>query len=124
MLGAGYTLLVALDSIAEKSNKAVLLSGTVVFGASIGYSRFFLGLHSSNQIIYGSLLGIWLATSIHYIFRADMIRHLNKVLKLVDQDYTSNSVYALVSLAAMMTTLIANYYLVETNDLPEWITRI
>jgi len=124
MIGVGYTLLVALDSIAENSNKAGLLSGTVIFGASLTYSRFFLGLHSIDQIIYGSLLGIWLATSLHCIFRADVIKHLNKVLELVDQDYTSNSVYALVSLAAMMTTLIANYYLFEPNNLPEWSTRI
>ena len=89
MIGIGYTLLIAFDSIAENSQysngeKTGLLSGSVVFGASIAYSRFFLGLHSIDQIIYGSVIGIWLAISLHYIFREDVMKHLNQILELVD----------------------------------------
>ena len=36
-------------------------------------SRLILGLHSINQVIYGSLLGIWIFYAIIYIFKLDKI---------------------------------------------------
>ena len=52
------------------------------------------------------------------------MQHLNRMLELVDQDYTKNAIYAITALTAMMAILIANYYLVEPNNLPEWTIRI
>lgn len=37
------------------------------FGLTIGYSRLVLGMHSMNQILFGELLGVWIAFSWHYI---------------------------------------------------------
>ena len=41
----------------------------VTFGATIGYSRMFLGVHSLNQVILGWSLGIWLAFTLEFIFK-------------------------------------------------------
>ena len=52
MIGAGLPLLIALDFIAdyvtETAEKARILAGTLAFGASVGYSRLFLGVHGLN----------------------------------------------------------------------------
>ena len=85
MFGVGYTILVTLDSIAVNSQyrsgqKASFLGGSLLFGLSIAYSRTILGVHSWDQIIYGSSIGIWLALSTHYIIRTEMMEHLNRVL--------------------------------------------
>ena len=34
-----------------------------------GYSRFILGYHSWNQILYGWQLGVWLACVFHVLLR-------------------------------------------------------
>lgn len=46
---------------ANKFQKGALLVLAVFFSFSIGYSRFILGVHSLDQIIYGLLLGVWIA---------------------------------------------------------------
>jgi len=51
MVGIGYALLVTLDHIAANidysmSSKILLHVLAMVYGASLGYSRLFLGLHS------------------------------------------------------------------------------
>ena len=46
MIGVGYTFLVALDITASSGQRAGLLGGSLLYGFSIAYSRFFLGLHS------------------------------------------------------------------------------
>lgn len=45
----------------------------VTFGLTIGYSRLFLGVHSMNQILFGWLLGTWMAFTCHFIFRDKII---------------------------------------------------
>lgn len=41
--------------------------GAFLFAMSIGYSRFVLGMHSMNQIVFGLLLGAWVAVSFHFL---------------------------------------------------------
>ena len=52
MIGVGIPLLIALDLIAdyatETAEKARILAVTLAFGASVGYSRLFLGVHGLN----------------------------------------------------------------------------
>lgn len=43
-----------------------LCLAAVVFSCSIGWSRFVLGAHSMNQIIFGLLLGAWIACTFHF----------------------------------------------------------
>ena len=44
-----------------------MLVVALVFAFTIAYSRLVLGMHSLNQIIFGLLLGTWLAFSFHFI---------------------------------------------------------
>ena len=43
-----------------------MLLVVVFFGASIGYSRVILGVHSWNQVVFGWSLGIWIAFTLHF----------------------------------------------------------
>ena len=50
MIGVGFNLLIALDLMADYeivgAKKAVIVLIELAFGASIGYSRMFLGVHT------------------------------------------------------------------------------
>ena len=46
--------------------RTLLCALAVAFGVSIGWSRFVLGAHSMNQIVFGLLLGVWIAFSFHF----------------------------------------------------------
>ena len=88
------------------------------------YSRLFLGVHALDQVLYGSLLGLWIALSIHYLIRKDLVTHLQRVLSLQDKEYAANAAMALASLAVTMAVLLANYYLDEPHNEAIWKTRI
>ena len=45
----------------------------VTLGLTVGYSRLFLGVHSPDQILYGWLLGVWLAFWIHFCCRGKIM---------------------------------------------------
>jgi membrane-associated phospholipid phosphatase len=45
-------------------------------GISVGASRLYLGAHSLDQVIYGWLLGIWLATTAEYTFKKSLMNHI------------------------------------------------
>ena len=47
--------------------RIIMLVLAVAFSVSVAYSRFVLGMHSMNQLLFGMLLGIWLAFSFHFI---------------------------------------------------------
>ena len=47
----------------------------LTFGFTIGYSRLFLGVHSLNQLIFGWSLGIWLACTLHFIFKDQIMEN-------------------------------------------------
>lgn len=61
--------------------KGLLLVPTIVFPLSIGYSRFILGVHSLDQIIFGLLLGLWVAATMQYCIRPRYDAHITKLLK-------------------------------------------
>ena len=66
MNGIGLPLLYCLDLYHSTNRKCFLglfLSIAGGLGIAIGYSRVFLGVHSLNQVVYGSLIGIWIAVT-------------------------------------------------------------
>ena len=46
--------------------RVLLCVAAIGFSCSIGWSRFVLGAHSMNQIIFGLLLGAWIACTFHF----------------------------------------------------------
>ena len=86
----GVSLIVWLDYNRSAANingilsslpmRTLLLVAAVTFGLTIGYSRLFLGVHSMNQILFGFLLGIWMAFTLHFIFRDKVLENVQRLL--------------------------------------------
>ncbi len=57
----------------------VCLLFSIYWAASIPYSRFLLGAHSLDQVVYGSTLGVWEAFTLHWLVRDNLIRHMNEI---------------------------------------------
>ena len=51
------------------------------FGAAIFYSRLFLGVHSLDQLYFGTLLALWFALSCHFILRDPLFKLANDVIQ-------------------------------------------
>ena len=46
------------------------------WAGSIPYTRFVMGVHSLDQIIYGSCLGVWSGFIMHFLVRDNIISHV------------------------------------------------
>lgn len=46
------------------------------WSTAIPYSRWILGVHSLDQIIYGTLLGFWTVIVSHFVFRDNLLWHM------------------------------------------------
>ena len=60
------------------SKKAYVASILVAafWAITIPYTRFVLGVHSLNQIVYGVTLGIWAGATMHFLIRDHLISHV------------------------------------------------
>ena len=87
----------------------------VTFGATIGYSRMFLGVHSLNQLIFGWSLGIWLAFTLEFIFKDSIIKNAEELLSQTNRDYMQ----VIVNCGALMffafTLEIMNYIFIKDS---------
>ena len=45
----------------------------IVYFFAMGWSRLTLGVHSLNQIVYGWLLGIWIAIACHFCLKEKIV---------------------------------------------------
>ena len=52
----------------------------IYWAASIPYTRFLMGVHSLDQIIYGSTLGLWAGLTMHFLVRDNLLSHLETVM--------------------------------------------
>lgn len=120
------------SSFATPLARVLTLVAALAFGVSIGWSRFVLGAHSMNQIIFGLLLAVWLAASLHY-----GIYHLfmDQASKFVSGDafegervrVFKNTVFSSILLfTVLMAVQIANCLIVEPTIVidPEWAFEI
>ena len=103
-------LLFALDS--GRSDKRIRILFALLFGSSVAYSRLFLGVHSLDQVLFGSLIGIWLACTLHYICKAPLLRHFNQIISRQDRQYKRWIQVSLGLMAVVYLALIGNYYTV------------
>jgi hypothetical protein len=53
---------------------------TLPFAGLVAFSRLYVGVHSLDQIIYGSLIGLFLAFYLHYIVKPTLFTHLQKLM--------------------------------------------
>ena len=52
----------------------------ISWAAVIPYTRYALGVHSLDQIVYGSSLGLWAGVFMHLYVRDNFIRYIEKVI--------------------------------------------
>jgi membrane-associated phospholipid phosphatase len=63
-----------LDRIASNPNdsycgRILAYIAAITLPLLVGFSRLYNGDHSMDQILYGWLLGLWVAFANHYLFR-------------------------------------------------------
>jgi membrane-associated phospholipid phosphatase len=69
---------------------------TVFFMFIIGFARFYEGVHSINQILYGWTIGLWIAFYLHFCFRDNIINHVERVLLTKNTDKISFPMLSIV----------------------------
>lgn len=93
----------------------------------IGLARFYVGVHTLNQIVYGWLWGLWLAFYFHFVLRETTLGHI-KHLTCSDKLPTRAKYFFLASLFAIGVFLsqIATYLIVEAVFTPDpfWLQMI
>lgn len=60
--------------------RSVLLLATFGFCGLVGYSRVFLGTHSTNQVYLGMQIGLWLAINAH-LLRDSIIESVKSIIE-------------------------------------------
>ena len=85
---SGHSMTSAVFAIAMILEAAEAVKGTIVLRVGLGvltglvmtayfillgWSRMILGVHSINQVLYGWILGIWLALACHFCLRDSII---------------------------------------------------
>ena len=91
MVAFGFSMLMLLDifetSVLSTSDKVIYTIVELLFGASVGYSRFILGSHTANQILFGTIIGAWIAFTMTYVVREQLMDHLNAIVSRTDTQY-------------------------------------
>ena len=72
----------------------------------IGFARFYEGVHSLNQIVYGWSIGLWIAFYFHLCFRDMIIEHVEWILLAKNTDKIPYAKYSIIC-ALMGATLFA-----------------
>ena len=70
------------DKHVEPSNLiyALTLIGTLAITFLIGFARLYVGVHSIDQIIFGWMLGFWIAFYFHICLRNRVLYHINRII--------------------------------------------
>ena len=72
-----YTNFNKTDSVLAKPLvKIVLLILALTWGCLIAFSRMYLGVHSLDQVLYGALVGIWVALTMHFVVMEHSMKHI------------------------------------------------
>jgi membrane-associated phospholipid phosphatase len=86
LFAAAFNFFFYLDICHNGVHKvSLLLRNLLLFAACsltflIGFARFYVGVHTLNQIIYGWQLGLALAFYFHYCLRTTVMSHINFIL--------------------------------------------
>ena len=107
-----------LDLVSGDLKRRVVL-GLLIFPIAIGYffamglSRLVLGVHSLNQILYGWLLGIWIAVACHFCLKDYIVNNANKLLKNAQPSLKEILIVIAIQIIGVGVQ-IAVYYIVDS----------
>lgn len=65
----------------------ITLTILVFLIVSVAVSRVALGAHGINQVIYGTLLGLWLALALFYYLRPFLQVHIRSILEFDTREF-------------------------------------
>ena len=54
----------------------VIVSFFIFYSVSIAYTRFLVGVHSLDQIVFGWTLGTWSGLTLHFLIRDNLVKHV------------------------------------------------
>ena len=78
----------SVERFFSKITYAVCLALAIFWAVTIPYTRFVMGVHSLDQIMFGSSLGVWSGLTMHFLVRDNLLRHVEKLINL-SQEYTN-----------------------------------
>ena len=108
-------LLDFLQSVPEPSgcSKAAAYIGAIVTPLLVGFSRLYNGVHTLDQIIYGLLLGLWLALLSHYCLRTPLIKHIKRLMtpgeKFSDKEINAFKTMQILLFIASIGSIVYTY---------------
>merc|ERR1719242_2429031 len=92
----------------------MILGFSLPYQALIVTDRLYLGKHTLNQTLFGSLLGLWLATCLHFCLRDKIYHHIslitNAPLGLSEVDAKRHAMNAVsITLAIQLVIYVTVY---------------
>lgn len=117
LFAAAFNFFFFLD-ICHGSNKVTkvkyysLLTTAIVLTFLIGFARFYVGVHTLNQIVYGWQLGLLLAFYFHFCWRGPIMKHIDHIIvnRPAKVPYTKyiivSTVLAMVAFGAQIITYV------------------
>ena len=91
-----------------------MLLVVVFFGASIGYSRVILGVHSWNQVVFGWSLGLWIAFTLHFCVKDYTVEAIWNLLQGELVGLESQALKSMGLLAVLLAIQIGNYQIMDS----------
>lgn len=82
--------------------KTLLFIAAMCFALAIGYSRLILGVHSVDQIVYGLLIGVWIACTMQFCVRYYYENHVKNLLQNRQRDFTTCLVASTIFFAVVI----------------------
>jgi len=87
-------------------------------------------VHSLDQIIYGFLLGAWIALTMHFCFRPSIDSHLTTLLQNKQREFWELIVVSSIFFAFVIMGQVVDFYIMNKNITargglnPLWIENI
>ena len=72
----------------------------------IGFARLYVGLHTINQIVYGWLLGLWMAFYFHYCIRQPINLHVSFLTESEKNHGQYTLKYLLIAISLFLITFM------------------
>ena len=107
-------------SVCKRNWTLRILNGVIGLAliGTIAYSRMILGVHSLNQVVYGTLLGVWLGFTLHFAMRDAILSHIRGLLieeGRTDADLRKNALMACGLFVGVFGVMILTYEAVEAT---------
>ena len=97
--------------------KVLLFTSAFVYMACIGLSRFVLGAHTLDQVVFGWLIGIWLACTYAFIMREVIHHHIKDLTNLREKCKIMTHFWAALGIyTIVMGILVITFYI--TRNMP------